>query len=50
MNWGHVTTKITLIDEIKRSVKKIEKKILNPVLDFNVQLRSIKQNRGNYIR
>ena len=25
-NWDHVTTKATLVDEIKRSVKKIDKK------------------------
>ena len=50
-NWNHVTTKLTLIDEIKRSVKKIEKeKILHSVLDFTVRLRLIQKNGGNYIR
>ncbi len=44
MNWDHVTTKSTLIDEIKRSVKKHEKeKILHSVLDFTVRLRLIQQ-------
>jgi hypothetical protein len=51
MNWDHVTTKATLIDEIKHSVKKIEKeKILNSVLHFTVRLRLIKKNGEDYIR
>ena len=51
MNWKHVTTKATLIEEIKRSVKRIEKeKILNSVLDFAVRLRLIKKTGGEYIR
>jgi transposase len=51
INWDHVTTKSKLIDEIKRSVKKVEKeKILHSVLDFTVRLRLIQKNGGNYIR
>ena len=51
MDWKNITTKTTLIDEIKRSVKKIEKeKILHSVLDFTVRLRLIQKNGGNYIR
>ncbi len=51
INWDHVTIKSTLIDEIKRSVKKVEKeKILHSVLDFAVTLRLIQKNGGNYIR
>jgi hypothetical protein len=39
-----------LINEIKRSVKKIEKeKILHSVLDFTVRLRLIQKNGGSYI-
>jgi hypothetical protein len=37
MKWDHITTKVTLIDEIKRSVKKIEKEnVLHFVRDFTV--------------
>jgi len=51
MDWKNITTKATLIDEIKRSVKKIEKeKILHSVLDFTVRLRLIQKNGGNYSR
>ncbi len=39
MDWGNITTKATLIDEIKRSV-----------LDFTVGLRLIQKNEGDYIR
>jgi len=40
IDWDNITTKATLTDEIKRSVKKIEKEIfLNSVLDFTVRLR-----------
>jgi hypothetical protein len=51
MDWKNITTKATLIDAIKRSVKKIEKEnILHSVLDFTVRLRLIRKNGGNYIR
>ncbi|CAF1391729.1 unnamed protein product [Didymodactylos carnosus] len=51
MNWDHITTKGALVDEIKRSIKKVEKeKILLSVRDFTVRLRSIQKNGGNYIR
>jgi inhibitor of nuclear factor kappa-B kinase subunit alpha len=51
MDWKNITTKGTLIEGIKRSVKKIEKeKILYSVLDFTVRLRLIQKNGGNYIR
>jgi hypothetical protein len=51
INGDHITTKATLIDEIKRSVKKIEKnKILHSVLDFTVRLHLIQKNGGDYIR
>jgi hypothetical protein len=45
------STKATLVDEIARSVKNIEKEnILHSVLDFTVRLRSIQKNGGDYIR
>jgi hypothetical protein len=51
INWNRATTKVTLIEEIKRAVKNIGKeKILNSVLDFTVRLRLIKKNGGDYIR
>ncbi|CAF1429851.1 unnamed protein product [Adineta ricciae] len=51
MDWKNITTKATLIDGIKRSVKKIKKeKILHSVLDFTVRLCLIQKNGGNYIR
>jgi hypothetical protein len=51
MNWDHITTKATLINEIKRSVKKVKKEnILHSVLDFTVRLRLIQKNGGEYIR
>jgi len=51
INWNRATTKVTLIEEIKRAAKKIEQdKILNSVLDFTVRLRLIIKNRGDYIR
>ncbi len=50
MNWGNIRTNATLIDKIKRSVKKIEKeKISHSVLDFTVRLRLIQKNGGDYI-
>ena len=51
MDWSRITTKVILIDEIKRSVRRIEKeKILNVVSDFTVRLRMLKNNGGEYIR
>jgi hypothetical protein len=45
MDYGNITTNATLIDEIKRCVKKIEKeKILHSVLDFTLRLRLIQKN------
>ena len=50
MNWDQITTKTTLIEEIKRSVKKVDKeRILNSILDFTIRLREIKRNGGDYI-
>ncbi|CAM4763228.1 unnamed protein product [Rotaria magnacalcarata] len=51
MNWKKITTKELLIQEIKHSVKKIEKeKILNSVNDFTKRLRIIKETGGEYVR
>ncbi|CAF1503468.1 unnamed protein product [Adineta ricciae] len=51
IDWEHATTKETLIGEIKRAVKKVEKeKNLHSVLDFTVRLRLIQKNGGNYVR
>ncbi|CAF4535860.1 unnamed protein product [Rotaria socialis] len=50
MNWDRITTKATLIEEIKSSVTKVDKeKILNSILDFTIRLREIKRNGGNNI-
>ena len=52
IDWSQIATKAALIDEIKRSVKRVEKeKILNPISDFAVRLRMLKNNSGGeYIR
>ncbi|CAF5004515.1 unnamed protein product [Rotaria magnacalcarata] len=51
MNWKKITTKGLLIQEIKHSVKKIEKeKIENSVNDFTKRLRIIKETGGEYVR
>ena len=51
IDWNQITTKATLIDEIKRSVKRVEKeKISNSVSGFIVRLRVLKKNGGEYIR
>ncbi|CAF0941470.1 unnamed protein product [Didymodactylos carnosus] len=51
MNWDHVRTKNTLIEEIKRAVKKIPaQNVLHSVENFTVRLRLILKNKGNYIR
>ena len=50
LNWKNITIKATLIDEMKRSVKKIEKeKILHSALDFTVRLCLVQKNGGNYV-
>ncbi|CAF1669653.1 unnamed protein product, partial [Rotaria magnacalcarata] len=39
MNWNRITTKATLVEEIKRSVAKVDKKtIFNFILDFTIRL------------
>ena len=44
MNWDQITTKTTLIEEIKRSVKKVDKeRILNSILDFTIRLREMEE-------
>ncbi|CAM4811908.1 unnamed protein product [Rotaria magnacalcarata] len=51
MHWKKITTKELLIQEIKHSVKKIEKeKILNFVNDITKRLRIIKETGGEYVR
>lgn len=51
MDWGKVTNKTTLVNEIKNGVRKIDKQhILHSVLDFTVRLRRLQQNGGDYIR
>ncbi|CAF3318649.1 unnamed protein product [Rotaria socialis] len=51
MNWKKITTEELLIQEIKHSVKKIEKEeILNSVNDFTKWLRIIKETGGEYVR
>jgi hypothetical protein len=51
MNWNQVTTKETLINELKHAVKKFHKeKVLHSVLDFTIRLRLIQRNGGDYIR
>ena len=44
-------TRTMLIEEIKRSITKVDKKrILNSALDNTIRLGEVKRNRGNYIR
>ncbi|CAF5221112.1 unnamed protein product [Rotaria magnacalcarata] len=44
MNWNRMTTKATLIEEIKRSVAKVDNKNnFISVLDFTIRLRIIKK-------
>ncbi|CAF2115393.1 unnamed protein product [Rotaria magnacalcarata] len=49
MNWNRITTKATLVEEIKRSVAKVDKKtIFNFILDFTIRLRITKKWRKLY--
>ena len=51
MNWERVTTKATLIDEIKRGIKKVDKeKILRSCDDFPKRLYRLLKNQGSYVR
>ena len=51
MNWERVTTKATLIDEIKRGIKKVDKeKILRSCDDFPKRLHRFLKNQGSYVR
>ena len=52
INWNNTITKVILIEEIKRALKRIEQEqILNFVLDFTMRLCSNqKENRGDYVR
>lgn len=50
MNWDGITTKSSLIDEIKQTVKKVKtENILHSVLDFTKRLRLIQKNGGDYV-
>ena len=50
MNWNQIRTKSVPIDEIKRSITKVDKKrILNSILDCTIKLHERKRNGGNYI-
>jgi len=51
MNWEHVRTKATLIQELKLAVKKIPvQNVLHSVEKFTVRLRLILKTKGDYIR
>ncbi|CAF4123451.1 unnamed protein product [Rotaria magnacalcarata] len=48
MNWNRITTKATLVEEIKRSVAKVDKKtIFNFILDFTIRLPSPRAFAGD---
>ena len=50
MKWNQIRTKTMLIEEINRTITKVDqKRILNPTLDFTIRLREMKRNGGNYI-
>ncbi|CAF1463523.1 unnamed protein product [Didymodactylos carnosus] len=51
MNWGHVTTKASLIEELKRATKKIPKEtVLRSCDDFYRHLYQVLKNKEDYIR
>jgi hypothetical protein len=51
MDWDRVKTKQTLIEELKRSVKKIKQKIvLESCNDFSKRLYRLLRNDGKYLR
>jgi hypothetical protein len=51
MNWNRVHNKLTLIEEIKRAVKKVKfKVVLESYNDFSKRLYRLLQNDGNYLR
>ena len=51
MNWERATTKDTLIDELKRGIKKVDKhKILRSYDDLPKRLYRLLRNKGSYVR
>ncbi|CAF1254278.1 unnamed protein product [Didymodactylos carnosus] len=51
INWGKVTSKKTLIEELKRAVRKIRPKIvLESCNSWTVRLLNVCKNDGNYLR
>ena len=51
MNWNQLRTKTMLIEEVKRSIIKVDKKrILNSIFDFTLRLLETKRNGKNYVR
>jgi len=51
MDWDRVKTKQTLIEELKRSVKKIKQEIvLESYNDFSKRLYRLLRNDGKYLR
>ncbi|CAF2082706.1 unnamed protein product [Rotaria magnacalcarata] len=51
MDWGRVQTKLTLIEELKRSVKKIKPEIvLESCNNFSKRLCRVLENEGRYLR
>ncbi|CAF0978411.1 unnamed protein product [Didymodactylos carnosus] len=51
INWSKVKTKLTLIDELKRAVKKIRAEVVvQSVEDFSKRMYRVLQNDGDYLR
>ena len=51
MDWSQIKTKLTLIEELKRSIKKVKPEIvLESCNDFSKRLHRLLQNDGRYLR
>ena len=51
MDWSRIKTKLTLIEELKRSIKKVKPEIvLESCKDFSKRLYRLLQNDGRYLR
>ena len=51
MDWGRIKTKLTLIEELKRSVKKVKSEIvLESCNSFSKRLYRLLKNDGRYLR
>ena len=51
MDWSRIKTKLTLIEELKRSIKKVKPEtVLESCNDFCKRLYRLLQNDGRYLR